>query len=149
MKEAVFEFLNRVNAIEDEGQRAAALRAEARNVHLFDLLHYGLSPNIKFVVPPGTPPFREADAVTTHPNFWSDLRRLYLFVEGGKTLPDARQQTLFIQILEFIHPKDAAVLLDMKDRKWPYDNISAEFVEKIFPGLLGMYVTPTGVRRNG
>ncbi len=150
MKETVFELLARIDAIEDEGARADALRTAARNERMFDVLHYGLSPNIKFLVPAGDPPFKpNADTVNSLPNMWNEVRRLYLYVEGGKSLQDARRQTLFIQTLEFIHPKDAELVLAMKDRKWPYANISTEFVEKVFPGLLGMFVTDSGVRRYG
>lgn len=150
MKESATELLTRINAIEDEGSRVNALRAEGRNDRLFDVLHYGLSPNIKFTLPEGNPPYRvNQDHVNTHGNFWGESRRLYLFVEGGKYIEDKRRQSLFIQMLEFIHPKDAELMLAIKDRQWPYSNINAEFVEKAFPGLLGMVVTDSGVRRNG
>ena len=150
MKESIHELFARINGIEDENARIAALRAEGRNDRLFDVLHYGLSPNVTFDVPAGDPPYRvNEDHVNSHPNFWLEVRRLYLFVKGGKRLEEARRQTLFIQMLEFIHPKDAELLLKIKDREWPYSNISAEFVEKVFPGLLGMFVTDSGVRRYG
>lgn len=150
MKESIHELFGRINGIADETERMNALRAQGRNERIFDVLHYGLSPNIEFLVPAGDPPYRvNEDHVNSHPNFWNDVRRLYLFVKGGKDLQDARRQSLFIQMLEFIHPKDAELLLRIKDRNWPYENISAEFVEKTFPGLLGMYVTNSGVRIRG
>lgn len=150
MKESIHELLNRIDSIEDEATRIAALRAEGNNARIFDVLHYALSPNIKWLLPEGDPPYKvNADHVNSHPNFWGEVRRLYLFVEGGKKLTTARQQTLFIQMLEFIHPKDAVLLLDMVGQRWPHKNISAEFVEKAFPGLLGMYVTDSGIRVRG
>lgn len=150
MRESASELLTRINGIEDEDQRIQALRAEARNERLFDLLHYGLSPNIEFMVPAGDPPYKvNEDHVNSHGAMWTEVRRLYLFVKGGKALTDARRQTLFIQTLEFLHPKDAVLLLAIKDRNWPYPNIDAGFVEKAFPGLLSMFVTDSGVRRNG
>jgi len=149
MKESVFEFLDRINAIEDEEQRAHALGQAAQNQRVFDVLYYGISPNVTFRLPPGNPPYKAAEDVTTHGFFWGEVRRMYLFVEGGPNLNDAKMQTQFIMVLEFIHPKDAEIVLLMKDRKWPYDNISAEFVEKVFPGLLNMKVLPNGNRIHG
>lgn len=147
MKESIHELFNRLDKIEDEEVRAKEMIANAGNVRFFDVLHYALSPNITWLLPEGDPPYRQnGDHVNSHPNFWNDVRRLYMFIEGGKNLEDARRQTLFIQMLEFIHPEDAKLLLDMVGKRWPYKNISKEFVDKVFPGLLNMYVNSEGVR---
>jgi hypothetical protein len=39
-------------------------------------------------------------------------------------------------VLESIHPKEAKVLIAVKDKKLPYKGLTKKLVEEAFPGLL-------------
>jgi len=39
-------------------------------------------------------------------------------------------------MLESIHPGDAKLLIAIKDRKWPYENITRDVVDSAFPLLI-------------
>jgi hypothetical protein len=39
-------------------------------------------------------------------------------------------------MLESVHPKDALILLAMKEKKLPYKGITKALIQKAFPGLV-------------
>ena len=137
MRESGVEFFERINKIEDEYTRAKELWSND-NQRVKEILQVALNPYIGWLLPDGDPPYNpNADVVNSIPNFWHEVRRLYLFLDGGGNhLTDIKRQQQFIQTLEYVHPKDAEFLLALKDRKWPYENITAELVNRIWPDLI-------------
>ena len=59
-----------------------------------------------------------------------------MFFKGGANISQARRETLFIQLLEGLHAKEAEVLSLVKDKKigkrW---KITRQCVEEAFPGI--------------
>lgn len=134
MREAVFELFERINKLEDDQSKVIELR-KAANGRLQDLLRYAFDPNLQFDLPEGPAPFRRGDPFHTHGMFWQEIRRLYIFVKGTK-VNEARRQQLYIEMLEALHPSDADLLQAIKDKQWPYENITEEVVRQAFPVLL-------------
>jgi hypothetical protein len=67
---------------------------------------------------------------------YSEVRRLYLFLEGGNTnLTQLKRESMFIDLLQSIAPEDAELLIAIKEKKLPFDGLTAETVLKAFPGL--------------
>lgn len=101
------------------------------------ILKYAFDPNIKFILPEGSPPFKPCEFLDQEGRLYSELRRLYLFVEGGNpSLTKAKREFLFIQLIESIDKQDAELLCAVKDKKLPYKGITASVVRTAFPGLL-------------
>jgi hypothetical protein len=68
---------------------------------------------------------------------FAEIRRLYLFLKGGNpNLTKLRRETLFIELLESVHPSDAKILIAIKDKKLPYKGLTAKLVKEAFPGLI-------------
>jgi hypothetical protein len=88
----------------------------------------------KFVLPEGDPPFKpDAAPIGMTPcNFTQETKKLYVFTAARKDLKALRRETLFIQLLENIHPSEAKVLLAVKDQKLNklYKNITAKVAVK-------------------
>ena len=66
------------------------------------------------------------------------LIKLYNFIRGGNdSLNSLRRETMFIQILEGLHPLDAEILCLMKDKKL-YDKykITKENVMEAYPDIV-------------
>lgn len=138
MKETATEFFNRVNKIEDEYERAKALWSND-NTRVRDFLKIVLDPQIEWMLPPGAPPYTAADEVHTHSNFWTEVKRLPVFVKSSdnyQNISEARRQMLYIQVLEYVHPTDAQLLLRIKDGEWPFEKITADLVNRIWPNLI-------------
>jgi hypothetical protein len=107
---------------------SAALRA---------LLKYAYDPNVKFLLPEGAPPYKQNDLPDLQGVLYSELRKLYLFIEGGNpNLKQLRREYLFVQMLENLDKQDAELIIAVKDKTIPYKGITKKFVEEMFPGLL-------------
>ena len=64
-------------------------------------------------------------------------RNLYMFVKGGNDqLSTIRRETIFIQMLEGLHPKEADIVIAVKDKALEdkYD-IPYEVVEEAYPDI--------------
>ena len=88
----------------------------------------------KFILPEGDPPFKPDGAPIgmTPCNFTQETKKLYVFTAARKDLKALRRETLFIQLLENIHPSEAKVLIAVKDQKLNklYKNITAKVAAK-------------------
>ena len=65
----------------------------------------------------------------------NEAKRLYNFVKGGNNeLTKIRKETLFIQILEGLHHKEADVLIDVKNGTLnkTYKGLTADMVKEAF-----------------
>ena len=55
---------------------------------------------------------------TDHTSLRREWRQLFHFVKGGNsTLSSLRRETMFIQMLEGLHPKEAEIICLVKDKK--------------------------------
>ena len=90
------------------------------------------------MLPDGEVPYKKNDAPeeTEHTKLIQEYRKLYLFFKGGANISQARRETLFIQLLEGLHAKEAEVLTLIKDKKigkrW---KITRQCVEEAFPEI--------------
>ena len=120
-----------------KGKKEALLK-HGNNGALKEILKYTYDPNIKFLLPPGDPPYKSVVDETENPTYLYGLvRKLYLFVEGGNpNLKQQRREYLFIELLESIHPKEAEILLQMKDKKLKCNGLTYNLVKETFPKLI-------------
>lgn len=104
---------------------------------LKQLLQLGLS-DVEWDLPEGAPPYKVSPYLDQEGMLYHETRRLYLFLKGGgrPDLNKVKREMLYIGILESIHPQDAELLVDIKDKKLP-KTISKKVVEEAFPGLFG------------
>jgi hypothetical protein len=103
---------------------------------LRQLLKMALDPTIKWLLPEGKPPYTPCPYMDQESRFYSEMRRMYLFLEGGNVnLTPLKRETLFIGILESLAPKDAELLLSAKEKKLPR-GINVQLVMEAFPGLI-------------
>lgn len=137
MQLGVSEVLAKANDIKDETQRLIFLRQNAQK-SILTVLQYALDPNIVWLLEPGLPEF-EANKVNEGMDtmLHAEARRLYLFVKGGNdNLTDRKRKILFIQFLEMLSPSDVELISNIKEKKLPYENLSYDFIKKVFPDIL-------------
>jgi Family of unknown function (DUF6433) len=133
----VSEILKLISDLPEELDRQRSLATCADNSVLMMTLKYMFDPDIAFDLPEGDPPFKENEFLDQQSNYYSEFRKMYLFIKGGNpNLTDMRRQTLFVQFIEGLDPADARLVLAVKDKRSPYSNITEELVRKTFPGLL-------------
>ena len=112
-----------------EGYNTPALRA---------ILIANFDESVISMLPDGEVPYKknEAPEGTEHTLLAQEYRKLYLFFKGGANISQTRRETLFIQLLEGLHQREAEVLCLVKDRKigkrW---KITRQCVEQAFPSI--------------
>lgn len=125
MSKAIIEILQEIN------QTPEALERFTSSMLLRMTFEYAFDPRNKFVLPDGVPPYTpDSCPLGTNPtNFNNEIRRLYIFTPQ-KQLDTFRRETLFIQLLETIHPSEAELLLAIKDQTLHklFPNITPELV---------------------
>lgn len=136
MKLAVSEILEKANTLKTKKERIDYLRSND-NVALRGIIQLALDPKFIWSLPVGAPPYKPFRGVDNEGVLYSEMRRLYIFLEGGHpTLKQMRREQLFIQLLESVTPKDAEMLIAVKDKKLPYKGITRDVIHEAFPGLL-------------
>ena len=91
------------------------------------------------VLPEGDVPYKENEVPigTDHTSLRREWKHLYNFVKGGNdNLSAIRRETMFVQILEGLHPEEAKILCLVKDKKLSSQyKISYEVVKETYPDI--------------
>ena len=94
-------------------------------------------PKLKWALPEGEVPFRANDAPegTEHSVLSYEARKLWHYIEGGDpTLSQNKRETMFVQLLESLHPDEADILVAAKDKvlHQKYKGLSKNVVMEAF-----------------
>lgn len=135
-KMAMSELLKRCSEFKKKEERVLALRenCDAATIKVLQLMFH---PDVKFALPEGKPPFTYSQ-FNEHNMLYSEVRRLYLFMEGApgtENLTPLKKEVMFIEILQAVTPDDADLLLAMKDKKSPYPGLTKDVVIAAFPEM--------------
>ena len=131
------EVLQKVSNAKTKAQKIKLLR-ELNSPALRSILIANFDESVISMLPEGDVPYKPNDAPeeTEHTKLIQEYRKLYLFFKGGANISQARRETLFIQLLEGLHAKEAEVLTLVKDKKigkrW---KITRQCVEEAFPSI--------------
>ena len=131
----IFEDVAAANSI--KARKKVLLENESNQ--LKELLKYAFHPDIKFALPPGKPPYKTIGSPDEYnPTYlYPNIRKFYLYIEGGHDgLTQLRREQLFVQMLESLHPKEAEVVIQIKDKKLNYRGLTYKLVKKTFPEIL-------------
>ena len=89
-------------------------------------------PELKWDLPEGEPPFKPTPEPMgmTPTNLFQEIRRFYIFRRPD--LNNLRRESLFIELMEGVHPDEAKVLVAIKDQDLQslYPKISPEVLVK-------------------
>ena len=135
----VFEILELANKQRKMDDRIEVLK-EYRNEALVSVLIWNFDDTVVSVVPEGEVPYEknEVPVGTDHTSLRKEYRNLYHFVKGGNdTLSTVRRETMFIQMLEGLHPDEADILCLVKDKALvrKYSKITQGVVEQAYPDI--------------
>lgn len=137
-RESVPEMLQRFN----DGDTIKLLKENSSNECLKLLFGYGFIPKGKWLLPEGTPPYREdaAPVGMTRANLWMEIKKFERFIKPE--LNKLRREQLFIQLLEELHPLESKLVLSVKDQTISemYPNIT---LDKVVDA--GFFIWPHGI----
>ena len=117
--------------LEDINKDPKLLEENKNSAVLKLIFEHAFIPEKKFILPEGNPPFKEdaAPLGMSPANLMMEVKKLYVFCR--EDLTPIRRETLFINLLENIHPSEAKLLLAVKDQKLTklYKKITRKAVE--------------------
>ena len=124
-------------------QRAKAKKIEILQKYENDALKtifiWNFDETVISVLPVGEVPFNknEVPVGTDHTSLRREYKHLYNFVKGGNDgLSGLRRETMFIQMLEGLHPEEAEILCLCKDKKLADKyKITYDVVKQAFPDI--------------
>ena len=137
MKLLLNEVLQKISNAKTKAQKIKLLQGFNTPALRQDLIA-NFDDSIISMLPEGEVPYEknEAPEGTEHTKLIQEYRKLYLFFKGGANISQARRETLFIQLLEGLHAKEAEVICLVKDKKigkrW---KITRQCVEEAFPEI--------------
>ena len=133
MKLSISEILEKTTELKSKNDKINFLRSNWSKP-LQDVLVACFDPNIKFLLPEGPVPYTPSSHIESHGLLYGRTREFYLFVEGGKPeLKQPKREMLFISLLESLDPKDAALVVAIKDKVMPYKSITKKLISEAFP----------------
>ncbi len=137
MRLLVYEVLDKVAKAKTKDEKVTILQENDTGA-LRDVIRGTFDDHIVWLLPTGSPPPYTPNKPESAPtNFIRECVKLAYFVKGGKgpDLHPLRRETMFIQLLESIHPRDAEVVLDMINKKAP-KGLTRAVAKEAFPSLL-------------
>ena len=132
------EILELVSEQKTDAKKVALLR-EYECDALKSIFIWNFDDSIISLLPEGKVPYKpnENPLGTDHSSLRREQRNLYMFVKGGNDqLSTIRRETIFIQMLEGLHPKEADIVIAVKDKDLEdlYD-VSFVVVEEAYPDI--------------
>ena len=139
MNKMFYEIFEEVGKATKKADKIAVLKNN-QSPALKLILGLTYDPNVKWLLPEGTPPYKPLPKDSEGElDLAGELRKMYLFVEGNsetqRNLEQVRREQLFIGLLESLDPNEAKVVVGMKDRKLPYKGITRKLVAEAFPKM--------------
>ena len=125
-------------------QRSKAKKVEIlqeyRDDSITAVLIWNFDDTVESAIPAGQVPYKENEVPvgTDHTSLRREYKTLYHFVKGGNDgLSNLRRESMFIQMLEGLHPDEAEILCLIKDgqlnKKY---KITREIVETAYPDII-------------
>ena len=118
MKLLISEVLQKAHNAKTKAEKVKILRDNKTDA-LLSVFIINYDESVVSLLPEGKVPFRENEAPegTEHTKLEHEARLLFHFFKGGSNLPGLKRETMFIQMLEGLHPSEANVIILAKDKK--------------------------------
>ena len=140
---SLMQLLELVDKAKSQKERGDLLKQNQTH-HLENLLWYTFHPDVRFLLPPGKPPFNAGAEDPDSTLLYGQIRKLRYFVEGpggetfciGNTVQAGRREQMYITMLESITPREAEFLVNIKTKDLGIKGLTYKLVSEIFPHLL-------------
>ena len=103
------------------------------------ILIWNFDPTAISIIPSGPVPYKENEVPvgTDHTSLRREWKNLYHFLKGGNdSLSTMRRETMFIQMLEGLHPEEAKIICLVKDKDLESRyKITYDMVQQAYPDI--------------
>ena len=136
----IHEILELVSEQRSKAKRVEILK-EYRDDSLTAVLIWNFDDRVQSAIPDGQVPYEPNDVPvgTDHTSLRREWKTLYHFIKGGNnTLSSLRRESMFIQLLEGLHPKEAEIICLVKDKELEseYPKVTIDVVKEAFPDIV-------------
>jgi len=133
------EILELVNEQKTKAKKVQILK-EYRDDSLTAILIWNFDESIESAIPEGQVPYKpnEVPVGTDHTSLRREWKTLYHFVKGGNDkLNNLRRETMFVQMLEGLHPDEAAIVCLVKDKNLTDKyKVTLDQVKEAYPDIV-------------
>jgi hypothetical protein len=131
----IAEFLEKVGKLKKTQEKIDAIKYNDSLV-LRIILQAAYDPDVKWALPPGVPPYKPNELVDQEHILIKESEKLKYFIVGFyDNLNPLKRETMFVEFLEKLAPKDAELICNIKDKK-PIKGITYQHVVEALPGLI-------------
>ena len=136
----IHEILELVSEQRTKAKRVEILK-EYRDDSLTAVLIWNFDERVQSAIPDGQVPYEPNDVPvgTDHTSLRREWKTLYHFIKGGNnTLSSLRRESMFIQLLEGLHPKEAEIICLVKDKELEseYPKVTIDVVKEAYPDIV-------------
>ena len=136
----IHEILDLVGEQRSKAKRVDILK-EYRDDSLTAVLIWNFDERVQSAIPDGQVPYKENEVPvgTDHTSLRREWKHLYHFIKGGNdSLSTLRRESMFIQLLEGLHPKEAEIICLIKDKELEsvYPKVTLDVVKQAFPDIV-------------
>ncbi len=133
----VYEVLALIDKAKTKQEKLDLLKQHESNA-LKNILVGTFDESIEWNLPEGEPPYRPAEPSSPSSTLHRQLNNLVYFIKGNKgdNLLKFKRESMFVSMLESIHPEDAKVVIAMVAKKLPVKGLTKALVKEAFPNLI-------------
>ena len=133
------EILELVHKQRSKAKKIQVLK-EYRDDALTALLIWNFDPSVTSALPDGPVPYTPNDVPegTDHTSLRREWKNLYHFIKGGNDeLNNIRRESMFVQMLEGLHPKESDLICLVKDKELTKKyKVTLEMVKEAYPDIV-------------
>lgn len=130
----VYEVLKNASRLSKKEDRISYLR-ENNSLGLRDVLKIAFDDAVKLDLPEGVPPYDPAKPESV-PSSLKKLTKRFRYLVFGNNVNQMKKETIFIGMLEVMHPEDALLVIAAKDKALDIKGITKSLIKEAFPGLI-------------
>ncbi len=129
----VWEILEEFDKAAHRYQKIAVLEKHKNNIALRDVCQGSVDDRVVWLIPAGTVPYTPSRPESAPATLLNKNREFqYFHSKGpGRDLPAVRRESMFLSLLESIHPKDAQIVVKMINK----ENLTKGLTKKIIIGV--------------
>ena len=131
-----YSFFQAVEDAKTRGEKIALLRSHMDDFTINAVMRMTYDMSIQYSLPDERPRYKPSE-IFEYGNMNSEIKRFErVFVKGAyPDLPNHKIQTLFINVLEYVHPADAILLCGIIERKLPFKSLNEKLIKEARPEL--------------